>query len=48
MTKSFESLAGYGFDAFTLTGNGEPKNVFATQVTANFLRTLGVQLALER
>jgi predicted permease len=48
MTKSFESLAGYGFDAFTLTGNGEPKNVFATQVTANFLRTLGVKPALGR
>jgi putative ABC transport system permease protein len=48
MTRSFESLAAYGFDAFTLTGNGEPKNVFATQVTANFLRTLGVKPALGR
>jgi putative ABC transport system permease protein len=48
MTKSFESLASYGFDAFTLTGNGEPKNVFATQITANFLRTLGVKPALGR
>src|ERR1700723_3279424 len=33
MTKSFEALASYGFDAFTLAGNGEPKNVFATQTT---------------
>src|SRR5271156_3491658 len=48
MTKSFESLAAYGFDAFTLTGNGDPKNVFATQVTANFFRTLGVKPALGR
>jgi putative ABC transport system permease protein len=48
MTKSFQSLAAYGFDAFTLTGNGDPKNVFATQVTANFLRTLGVKPALGR
>jgi putative ABC transport system permease protein len=48
MAKSFESLAAYAFDAFTLTGNGEPKNVFATQVTANFFRTLGVKLAWGR
>src|ERR1700678_2022773 len=48
MTKSFESLAAYAFDAFTLTGNGDPKNVFATQVTANFFRTLGVKVALGR
>jgi putative ABC transport system permease protein len=48
MTKSFESLASYGFDAFTLSGNGEPKNVFATQTTPNFFRTLGVKPALGR
>src|SRR5271170_1236892 len=35
MTKSFTDLASYGFDAFTLAGNGEPKNVFATQTTPN-------------
>lgn len=46
--KSFQSLAGYGFDAFTLSGNGEPKNVFATQVTTNFFRTLGVKPMLGR
>src|SRR5580692_1129717 len=48
MTRSFEALAGYGFDAFTLVGNGEPKNVFATQTTPNFFRTLGVKPALGR
>jgi putative ABC transport system permease protein len=48
MTKSFESLAAYASDAFTLTGNGDPKNVFATQVTANFFHTLGVKIALGR
>jgi putative ABC transport system permease protein len=48
MTKSFQSLAAFAFDSFTLTGNGEPKNVFATQVTANFFRTLGVKTALGR
>lgn len=47
-TKSYQSLAGYGFDAFTLSGNGDPKNVFATQVTANFFRTLGVKPMLGR
>src|ERR1700723_3389274 len=48
MTKSFQSLAAFAFDSFTLTGNGEPKNVFATQVTANFFRTLGVKTAVGR
>jgi hypothetical protein len=37
--KSFESFAGYGFSAYTLSGNGDPKNIFTTQVTANFFRT---------
>src|ERR1700734_2928086 len=41
--KSFQSLTAYSFDAFTLAGNGEPKNVFATQVKANFFTTLGVR-----
>jgi predicted permease len=48
MAKSFESLAGYSFDAFTLGGNGEPKAVFATQVTPNFFATLGVKPLLGR
>ncbi|MFZ0883926.1 MAG: ABC transporter permease [Candidatus Acidiferrales bacterium] len=46
--KSFQSLAAYGFDAFTLGGNGEPKAVFATQVTPNFFATLGVKPLLGR
>jgi predicted permease len=46
--KSYQSIAGFGFDAFTLTGNGDPKNVFATQVTPNFFSTLGVKPALGR
>jgi putative ABC transport system permease protein len=48
MAKSFQSLSAYGFDAFTLVGNGEPKAVFGTQVTSNFFSTLGVKPALGR
>ena len=48
MAKSYQSLAAYGFDAFTLGGNGEPKAVFATQVTPNFFATLGVKPLLGR
>ena len=43
MAKSFQSLTAYSFDVFTLTGNGEPKSVFATQVKTNFFPTLGVR-----
>jgi putative ABC transport system permease protein len=46
--KSFQSLTAYSFDAFTITGNGEPKNVFGTQVKANFFSTLGVKPFLGR
>lgn len=48
MAKSFQSLTAYSFDVFTLTGNGEPKNVFATQVKTNFFPTLGVRPLLGR
>lgn len=48
MAKCFQSLTAYSFDAFTLTGNGEPKSVFATQVKANFFPTLGVRPLLGR
>ena len=48
MAKSYQALAAYGFDAFTLGGNGEPKAVFATQVTPNFFATLGVKPLLGR
>jgi putative ABC transport system permease protein len=46
--KSFQSLTAYSFDAFTMTGNGEPKNVFGTQVKANFFSTLGLKPFLGR
>jgi len=46
--KSFQSLAGYGGDAYTITGNGEPKTVFAAMVTPNFFSTLGVTPVLGR
>lgn len=46
--KSFQALTGYSFDAFTLSGNGEPKAVFAMQVEPNFFSTLGVRPALGR
>jgi len=46
--KSFESIAGYSGDAFTMVVDGEPRNTFATQVTANFFSTLGVKPALGR
>ena len=46
--KSIQSLAGYASDAYTITGNGEPKTVFAAMVTTNFFSTLGVTPALGR
>jgi predicted permease len=46
--KSVQSFAAYSGDAFTLAGNGEPKNIFAEQVTPNFFATLGVKPALGR
>jgi hypothetical protein len=35
-SKTFESLAGFNGDGFTLRGAGEPESVFAVQVTPNF------------
>ena len=46
--KSFQSFAGYAPDAFTLTGNGEPKTMFCAMVTTNFFSTLGVNPVLGR
>jgi putative ABC transport system permease protein len=46
--KSLQPLAAYSGDAFTLAGNGEPKNTFAMQVTPNFFATLGVKPELGR
>ena len=47
-SNSFQSLAGYSSDAFTLTGNGEPKTMFCAMVTPNFFSTLGVSPVLGR
>ena len=46
--KSFESLAGFSGDGFTMTGNGEPKFVSGMMVTPNFFSTLGVKPVLGR
>jgi len=46
--KSFESLAGYSPDTFTVTGNGEPKTMFCAMATINFFSTLGVSPMLGR
>ncbi|HME31373.1 MAG TPA: ABC transporter permease [Terriglobales bacterium] len=46
--KSFESLAGFSSDGFTLTGTGDPKMVFGAMVTSNFFSTLGVRPMLGR
>lgn len=46
--KSFESLAGFSSDVFTLTGSGDPKMVFGAMVTSNFFSTLGVRPMLGR
>jgi predicted permease len=48
MAKSLQSLTAYSGNTFTLTGNGEPKSVFVTEVKPNFFSTLGVQPALGR
>lgn len=47
-SKSFQSLAGFSGDAFTLYGAGEPELVFAAQTTINFFSTLGVKPFLGR
>jgi len=47
-SKSFQSLAVYSGDAFTLAANGEPKNTFAAQATPNFFATLGVRPVMGR
>ena len=47
-SKTFESLAGFSPDGFTLRGLGEPESVFAVQATTNFFSTLGVKPFLGR
>jgi predicted permease len=47
-SKSFQAIAVYSGDAFTLAANDEPKNTFAAQVTPNFFATLGVKPVMGR
>ena len=47
-SKSFQSLAGFSGDVFTLRGAGEPELLFGAQATVNFFSTLGVQPFLGR
>lgn len=46
--KSFQSLAGFSGETFTLGGRTDPENVFATRVSPNFFATLGVKPLLGR
>ena len=48
MAKSFESLCAFSGDAFILQAGGDPRNIFAAQVTPNFFSTLGVKPAFGR
>ena len=45
---SFQSIAAFSGDTFTLSAGGEPQNIFAAQVTPNFFATLGVTPSLGR
>src|SRR5215469_1424439 len=45
---SFQSLAGFSGDGFTLHGAGEPEMVFGAQATINFFSMLGVKPILGR
>ena len=47
-SKTFESLAGFNGDGFTLRGSGEPESVYGVQATTNLLSTLGVKPLLGR
>jgi putative ABC transport system permease protein len=47
-SKSFASLAAVYWRAMNLTGSGEPELIQVRAVTANFLETLGVRMALGR
>jgi len=46
--KSFQLIAGFSPESFTLTGIGESRGISATQVTTNFFATLGVRPMLGR
>ncbi|HET7151002.1 MAG TPA: ABC transporter permease [Candidatus Acidoferrum sp.] len=47
-SKSFQALAGFSGDGFTLHGAGEPELILAAQATVNFFSTLGVKPFLGR
>ncbi len=47
-SKSFQSIAGFNGDGFTMRGVGEPESVIAVQATPNFFATLGVKPFLGR
>jgi putative ABC transport system permease protein len=44
----FEDMAGLGWASFSLTGDGEPQQIFANAVTSNFFPLLGTAPALGR
>jgi putative ABC transport system permease protein len=45
---SFAQMAAANFDAFNITGTGDPIRVYGQRVTLNYLATMGVQPALGR
>ena len=47
-SRAFENIAGIWTTTATFTGNGEPEQVRAALITANFFSTLGVKPALGR
>lgn len=48
MNHSFEQLSAWRAMFYTITGNGEPEQVWGAQVTGNFFRLLGVAPVLGR
>ncbi len=46
--KSYSAVGAYAFDGFTYTGVGEPAQLAAARVSANFFDVLGVNLARGR
>jgi predicted permease len=47
-SRSFEALAGWQWDEFTLTGRGDPRRVVGEAVTVRFFEVLGVPAAQGR
>ena len=48
MNHSFDQISAWRQMFYTITGNGEPEQVWGSQVTGNFFRLLGVTPALGR